>query len=344
MTIKVCIMIMLVTSFVTGGNLWAEKKPVVLTELVKPAMMVTNDGKLYVLQKTTIFIYSLKDFKLIKKFGRNGEGPGEFMARPFGPPMTMSFSGGKLMVNSNNKLTYFTPNGNYLTEVRAPANTVYYQYLDQLIAIGPMPNEKKQFNIAFRINSSEFNQTKMLYHGDVSVQFVQSLILPLSAFTYNPVAGDKIVINTDPEEFIISIFDKSGNVVRTIKKDEKKIPITSAYKTDTLNFFKNDPMFRTMYEQIKPAITFRSDYPAIRDLNVGDGNITVITFKQKDGLWECIRMDMTGKELGRTFVPLSDYIPYTYYAMLYSVEDGIFYTLIEDEEEETWNLHTKKLN
>ena len=77
-----------------------------MADLVKPSMIIVKDKKLYVLEKTTISIYSIKNMKLITKLGKTGEGPGEFMARPYGPPMSMSFVNGELVVNSINKLSY----------------------------------------------------------------------------------------------------------------------------------------------------------------------------------------------------------------------------------------------
>ncbi len=57
--------------------------------------------------------------------------------------------------------------------------------------------------------------------------------------------------------------------------------------------------------------------------------------------WECIIMDIKGKELKRIFVPLQDSEPYTYYPLLCAIEKGKYYALIEDEDEETWELHMK---
>jgi hypothetical protein len=53
---------------------------------------------------------------------------------------------------------------------------------------------------------------------------------------------------------------------------------------------------------------------------------------------------MTGKELKRVFVPLSRYIPFTYYPTLCAVENRILYSIIEDEDEEEWKLHIVDLN
>ena len=61
-------------SFLTAGTTPAVTK---LTELTKPDSIISKNGKLYILERTFIYIYSQDTLKLEKKFGRSGEGPGE---------------------------------------------------------------------------------------------------------------------------------------------------------------------------------------------------------------------------------------------------------------------------
>ena len=105
-------------------------KAVTIKGVVKPDMMIVKNSKLYILEKTTILIYSLKDFSLISKFGREGEGPKEFMARPFGPPMSMSFVDDELVVNSTGKLSYFTGDGTFIKERKSVEKQVllYFKF------------------------------------------------------------------------------------------------------------------------------------------------------------------------------------------------------------------------
>lgn len=310
-----------------------------LPEVLKPAMMVVENGKLYILEKTTVYIYSLTDFKLLKRFGREGEGPGEFMARPFGPPMTMSFSGGKLVVNSNNRLSYFTGDGEFLSERKAPPNLVFYQIKDMFVAVGPRRAEDGTFNINLRLVNNDYTENQVLYKTIVGVQFTEDILLPLEAFTYNPVYKENIFVAADSADFVIDSFDHTGKKLSRIRKNHKKIKVTEKFKQDTYRWFQTDPGFKRFYENIKQNIRFKEYYPAIRDIKVSDDTIHVITFKQRGGLWECVLLDLNGKEKKRLFIPLSRYIPFSFYALLYSAEKGNIYSLVENEDEETWELH-----
>ncbi len=61
----------------------------ILKELLQPDGMAIGNGRIYVTEKTSIYIYSLKDFNLIKKFGEKGEGPNEFRSSFIGQPMVI---------------------------------------------------------------------------------------------------------------------------------------------------------------------------------------------------------------------------------------------------------------
>lgn len=48
------------------------------SEVMKPGGMKISKDYIYITQGTTIYIYSISDYKLKKKFGKSGEGPKEF--------------------------------------------------------------------------------------------------------------------------------------------------------------------------------------------------------------------------------------------------------------------------
>ncbi|MCP4217745.1 MAG: hypothetical protein GY765_24100 [bacterium] len=342
MKTRVIYLVLLIVLLTAGGIQAAPKKAaVVLPEIMKPAMMKIHRDKLYILQKTTIFIYSLPDFKLIKEFGREGEGPGEFKARPYGPPMTMSFSGKQLAVNSNTKVSYFSVTGDYKNEKRAPHNKVLYQFGDQVVAICPAPDKENRERITYFLLSGDFKKVKTLFETDIYTSNESDLMLPLTSFTYNPVHKDRIIMAGSSGEFVIDIKDGNGNIIHRFEKDYKRIKIPGKYKTDTLHWFKTDPEIKQLYQKIRTQIKFKEYFPAIRDILADNGIIYVITYKNKNNSWECIHLDMTtGKELKRSFIPLSEYIPFTYYPLLYTIKDGKAYSLLEDSEEENWEIHT----
>jgi len=315
-----------------------------LKELSRPAIFIVKYDKLYILEKTSIFIYSLKDFKLIKKFGRAGEGPREFKTSAMGAPMSMSIHQDKLVVNSLNKLSFFSKEGDFIEEIKNPLDGLLFLIKDRYVGIGPAPGENNKFFISFRLFGDDFKQQKILYQSDFDVNNPRELLLPLPNFTYNPVYKKKIYITSSSTEFIIDVYGADGQKEHTIKKDFQKIPIPEKYKQETHEWFKNDLRFKPYYEsRLKNIIKFRDYFQPIRNIQIVDDTVHVITYKRKNDLWECILLDLKGNEKNRVFVPLDAYVPFTYYPILYSVYQEKMYTLIEDENDEVWKVHITEL-
>ena len=60
----------------------AETTVTPLPDINKPGFVYLDKKQMYVTEDTSIYIYSLNDLKLIKKFGKRGEGPQEFKTYP----------------------------------------------------------------------------------------------------------------------------------------------------------------------------------------------------------------------------------------------------------------------
>jgi DNA-binding beta-propeller fold protein YncE len=111
---KLCLIFML---FVFTGLIYAVKV-VPMPDVTYPRVIVIEDDHMYIAETSTVYIYSLKDFKLIKKFGKVGEGPGEFIPPPQKYPLGISVSKDHLLVASRGRLSYFTKNGDYVKEIK----------------------------------------------------------------------------------------------------------------------------------------------------------------------------------------------------------------------------------
>ena len=61
------------------------EKVALLTEIRNPRSLTVDDTQLYVTEKSTCYIYSLKNYRLMKIIGREGQGPQEFQTLPHIP-------------------------------------------------------------------------------------------------------------------------------------------------------------------------------------------------------------------------------------------------------------------
>jgi hypothetical protein len=106
-----CLFLCLLLFTVSGYG----KDIIPLPELQKPSYILIDENHLYVKERFSISIYSLKDFKLIKKFGKEGEGPQEFTRA-----INLDICDDYLAVISCGKISYFNRNGKFIRENRVP--------------------------------------------------------------------------------------------------------------------------------------------------------------------------------------------------------------------------------
>jgi len=321
---------------------WSLEGPVPIPELSRPAILLVSEGRMFILERTTIYIYSLPDLKLQKTFGRKGEGPSEFITQPYGPPMSMSLKDGQLAVNSMNKLSFFTLEGKFIRMVRTNPNMVFYPFQDRYIAVGPVTGERTLPLVSFQLMDSGFKLDKILLKTDVDVSF-QYIDIPMNAFTHRPFYGGRIFLPDESNEFLIKVYDEEGEEIYRIEKDEPRLPVTTEFRDTVHRWFKAEPRFRELYSEFRDRIHFKKFFPAIRDLHITADTLCAVTHRHRGSRYECIFMDHHGNEKSRYYLPLNPYTPHTYYPILYTIHSGVFYSLIEDPEAEVWELHRMKL-
>jgi len=316
----------------------------VLPDLIQPDAILARNDKLYVLERTSIMIYSLNDLRLLKTFGREGEGPQEFMVQPFGPPMTISFYRDRLVVNSNNKMSFFTLDGRFVSEHKAPPNAVFYRVEGGYLGIGSALGEDNNQYISYRLFDDDFQNPRLLYQSEIMLGRISSILLPMNALNYYPITKDRIFIVRGKLGFVIEAYDHGGRKLFDLRREpEQQLKVPESYRLETLNWFKRHPLFRDQYEQIKEVIRFKTHYPAIKTIAIDSDTLYVITNVSRNGSYEYITLSPDGKERGRGWVPLQEPEPYTYYPLLITVDRGEYHALLEDEEEEVWRLHTQVL-
>ena len=88
-----------------------------LGQFTRPKGIVHDkDENLYVVDGYEIKLFSLKDAKLITRFGKNGEGPGEFPRHP-----RITFFPYEIFVRAMGKVLFFKRDGKYISEKKSPS-------------------------------------------------------------------------------------------------------------------------------------------------------------------------------------------------------------------------------
>ena len=305
-----------------------------MPDLMKPGNMFVDDSRLYVTENVHVYIYSLKDFKMIRKFGQHGEGPGEFVLDPNMLGLHISRQDGEIMVHSHGKLSWFGMDGGFRRQIATPIQyLMFVQALGKHISARRLISGKKRWQVITIYDKKlkpvkEICRVKHLYQPGYGTD-------PLSMLP--PAAVDKGLIYVIPDDsFTIQVFDKQGKAVSIIKRDEKRKAVTAKDRREIINYFKNGVLTKDSFHIMKP-FHFPSHFPAIRNMAVGDGKIFVVTNRiDAENRNECLVLDLKGTLLKRTFVAMAetDLLEFSKFVF----HKGSVYELVEDEENEDWRL------
>ncbi len=329
----IMIALLLMAFFVLQGE------TVSMKGVLKPASIAVDESRIYIGEGTSVHIFSLKDFKLEKTFGRQGEGPQEFMVHP-GFGVRLALWKQTLLVESIGKTSYYSKDGGFLKELKTGKHGSLYPLGDMFVG-GNMILENQTNYQTLNLYDGEFKNTKEICRWEHAIQDAKKQILLAPVYTQAHFFDDKIFV-VPGQYMVIQVFDGKGQKVHVISKEYRKLEVTDQYKQTTLNFFKTDPKYRQHYEGLKNMFTFPKYFPAIRSFAVNDGRIYIRTYGGKDGKSEYYIFDIKGKLLKKVYVPFVETMGINILP-LHTIAGGRLYQLVENDETEEWELHIHQM-
>lgn len=328
-----------------------------LEGVLKPSIIDIHKDRLFVMDTEQVRVYSLKDLTLLKSFGKKGEGPEEFKISPNFPLSLKAFND-FLIVESIDKLSYFSLDGKYLKEKRklpllVKITQIGKNYIGRRII---QPQDGSLSTSALKIYDPEFKEVKELYKQKFLQQGAfPNLRLDLGKdFLLYQVADNKIFVEKSDKDFLIDVYDLKGNKLYEIRKNYKKIPITLNDKKTLIKEIEMDPHIQRQLKQIgikwnefskNFKFDFPDHYPPIKSFDIVNNKIYIKTFKTKDNKVETIIMDLKGKILRTTFIEptAKEWIM----AMMLGIRletiynDKVYY--IQENEDEEWELFSQEI-
>jgi hypothetical protein len=326
----------------------AKTRIAALPDLNKPEQQIgIEKDRMYVLEGTTIYIYSLKDFKLIKKFGKRGEGPREFMTSSQMGPMGALYidvRDNKLLVKSMGKLSWFTKDGSFIKEMKSPFPIMMGALMFGKYVIIQKYEIADTRNQVLVVLNEKLEPVKEISRMEDGFQPGQGLMV-LKRNPVQAVYEDKLFVAWE-EEFEIKVLDSKLKELYTIKHQLERQKVTENIKKKIINFFKTSPQTKNFYELFKP-IRFPSYFPAILDIAASGGKLYVLTFKtlSEDEAdvqeTEILIFDIKGKFLKKVTFPLKMQDPLLPYPS--AIYEGTIYQIIENADEEEWEVHITEI-
>jgi hypothetical protein len=348
-----CFILLILVSIV-----WAQES-VVLPEITNPYTITATKDKLYITEPVTVFIYSLREFSLIKKFGKEGsreEESKELITLRIGPDF--------ILINSKHRTSFFTTEGEFIREQKKPADA-----LDRMLFYIPMGNQ-------FLLN--EFRQE---YHANFFSRFFSVLLYETGAptsgfyitisicdsnldkvkdiFAYkqpfftgkyiNPVQirrslclvyRDQIFI--DDRGGTIHVFDPGGKRLYLVRPVYEKVKINKTHQRRYLKYWME--YLAPSYERYQRRLRFPGYFPPIRNFFVADQRIYLLTFKEIEGKSELLILDMKGQLLKKVLVPLAKIDSLRPAVMnRYTINNHKLYRLVRNKERQ-YELHITPLD
>jgi len=350
----VILSLLLLASFVLAENLGT------LEGVLVPEMIQVSGDELYVLEGATIYVYSLKDVTLLRKFGQKGEGPGELkIMAAFQNSFTVYPD--YVFVQGFDKVIFFTKQGKLMREQRFNMITKILPLKGKFV-IKTFPFEEKNGKTywAIKLFDSEMKEIKELYRQEFPIQFQKAEnAIPMIPDALNFwVYDDKIFIEESPEGFLIKVFDSNGQKLYQIEKKYEKMKVPGEYKEIVENHLKEDFLHKKVnlfvpfhimesgWDEFKKwAILIYPDYlPPMRDIFIDNNKIYIQTFKRQDNKQEYIIMDLKGNMIKKVYLPVvqsptfaSDMVGLG--LKFYAIDKDRFVYLVENQEKEEWDVH-----
>jgi len=241
------------------------------------SMDVDNDGNIYVLdgKEKKIKVFDSAG-KFVKKFGEEGQGPGELNL-----PVSLQVTPAREIVisdASNQKLMFFSLGGKLLREMStaikarglvlplfdSQGNIVGQQIVQ---AEGKIMREVRKYD-------RELNSLFTLASVDIT-GVIQGKIDPFRMVFSYQFGKDNIIYCSDLDKYEIKVFNPEGKLIKRILKDYEPVKLTEKDKEE---FFGRMP---EIDPQAKERIKFSEVFPAYQNFTMDEKwRLFVMTFEK----------------------------------------------------------------
>lgn len=333
-------------------NLSFAGKVATFPELANPKNLLVDNDRVIVTDYPSIYIYSLKDYRLLKKFGSKGQGPGEFyidqewIDRKLTGLVSYA-SAGRIFVNSMGRVSVFSGCGDLLKTL---TNQVYgggYQFQplgDKFVGFRMARGKKSLFATVTLFDSNLIKEKEIFRHPfwmNGNIREINFFERANSTIPFVVNDGKIFISRGSSEDLVIDVFDGQGNKLNTLTLKVEKIRVPDSFIKRVHSYFRLK--FKRGLEHNIKYTKFPPYFPALRRFTVRDKKIYVITYKRsrEDRDNEMIILDINGRVLQKVMLPIVEKNPEYLYP--FAIQGGKFYQVVENEETEEWELFINEI-
>lgn len=324
-----------------------------LPEIINPDSITIDNDLIYITDFPSVYIYSLKDYRLIKKFGRKGEGPKEWLRYAL-----LSLHENYLVISDQNKMLFFSTTGEYIKEIKAKS-IIYWggrPTPNGFIAKNRTTEKDFQYNTIW-LYDKNLPRTKEIYRNAFFWQYKKSSdkcnAIEVGGIQFQ-VYQDYILFRKNPD-FTIDVLDKSGEKLYTIQLPYSRLPFPESIKKQYHRYFKTVPPWKRLYQRVAKEIYFPSHLPAIQSFIAADNKIYVLTYETRENQSKFIILDLKGKKLKEVWLPIHQSDSWFQHSLTqwvrrgcshptFTIKNNTLYHLVENEDTEQWELQVTVIN
>jgi hypothetical protein len=334
MSIKKTTLLLLLTIIVP---LVLPGKVVPLPGIINPESIAIDGEKAFITEKASVYIFSLKDFKLLNTFGRKGEGPSEFKVAP-GIPLKLYIQPDYLLIDSMGKISIFSKEGKFIKEKRTSFPLSDYQPSGKLFVGTSIEFKDRVKYVVFYFYNENLEKKKEFFRLEAPYQNPPAKFNPLTQDLDYYTRYDRIFIHEANE--VIHVFDSEGKEIFVLRFDFDKVHVSDELKQEIYDYYKNHPSTKASFENFKKFMKFPEVLPPLRQFRVADNRIYVLPYWKEKGKNCFYIFDMSGKFIKKVPVLLQErnileLFPYT-------IEKGKIYQPVENDDEEV-ELHIQPI-
>ena len=279
-----------------------------LPDILEPDGFQVSGTEVFVLEGATVSVFDLNSLNLKRRFGREGQGPGEVEITPW-LSNTLRITQEHAAIDSVNKLVLYARNGDLIREkIRQPhfAQVVTWgEGYAVRMRIGGDTGDTAQYS-SIQFLDGDTDELRELYRQPFAGQREKLDMIPDSI--HFQVYEGNLYMEKSPEGFVIDVYGPGGSKIREIRHQYTPKTVTRADRQFYEQLLKEDPMMNIQeenWEQFKARTRLRypDSFPAIRDFVIADDRIYVQTFDGKDAGDEFLVLDLDGELLTKAYLP-----------------------------------------
>lgn len=326
---KIVLIMLLIES--TADINYGAKKTFILPNLDKPGTIVMDNNRVYIEDGPTVKLYSRQDYRFLKTIGKVGQGPGDFLG--YATPQILD---NKLLISSDDKISYFTLSGDFILDKRQSPSSYLIKAINDKY-IGYVWVFRGDY-IAYNLYDSNFKKIKELHRGK---PFIHSYGQhEYFKYVFYDIYKDNIIL-AHRNGLSIEILDSKGNVCSLIELKTEPIPFTKKHKNQTIKAWQESGLDESQVQRLEKKTIFPDFFPAIQECRLSDDLILIITYATKKKKYECLVYNMKGEKIKNVYLPLKMISPSQ--AFPFTISNDDFFQLIYNYDLDEWELHISRI-